>query len=1156
MKTSRDFDRAVRIFEQACELPPEERAAFLEHACTGDSALQAEVESLLAHDRAGTTFDAMVDGGMVEALADSLGTVSRDGALNQVGPYRIIRRIGEGGMGEVFEAEQESPRRRVALKVIRSGQLSPNIVRRFEHEAFVLGQLQHPGIAHIYESGVVSLDGRDQPFFAMEYIDGVRITTHADGHGLDKRRRLALFVHVCDAVQHAHQKGIIHRDLKPGNILVVDREPRSGKGTSSTRNGTECDNVGQPKVLDFGVARMTDGDMQAITMQTDAGQLVGTLAYMSPEQVAGDSSKLDTRCDIYALGVVLYQLLTDRMPLDVSGRSIAEAARIITDDDPTPASMIDRSLRGDIETILIKALDKDPARRYATAAELAADVRRYLRDEPIAARPASAIYNIRKFARRNRGLVGGLVATFLVLLLGAAGTTIGLLSALRANDELARTNSTLAAANLALEQTNNDLKKVSEFQSSQFTGIDVPALGQHIRTDLLDSAAEVEPPIESVLADVNFTDLARSALDAFIFSRGINTINNQFSDQPMLQARLLQDVATVQRQLGILNQAVAPQRQAMNIRRRELGNDHPDTLKSVEALGQLQQDLGEYDLAEKHYKEAWTANRRLHGDSHLRSLAGQSNMGSIEYAQGNLEAAAELTRTALDSYEALGNPIEALATMSVLGSILVEQSKFEEAEQVLRETLRRRRSALGGDDSMTLRSMTNLARLLHKIGKYKEGQALTEESLATYKRLLGDDHPETVEARMLLGDLLTARGKLSEAEPILRDALAAQRRLLGNAHPLTLGSVNNLAALLDQIGEYAEAEALFRESLAGHRRLFGDEHFQTLRAIGNLGFVLNLQGKSAEAEPYYRQALAGFQKVFGKEHQLTLSAMGNLGAFLSKMGKHAEAEPLYYEALEGRRKLLGDDHPSTLNATYNMGHLLLDKGALKDAEPFCEDALAGYQRVGGDTHIGTLFSLTLMAELRMAQNRPADAESFYLIAIERRRSVNGDDSPNTLRAMRGLAEALETQGRWADAEPWRRTVHDSVSRFDPPDEETLSSCKVFLGRTLLRQERHAEAEAILAQSLELHRNHVPETHWRRWFTQGLLGQAVASDQQRHTEAMLLIREAAERIAVPPNASDLVLEYIAATRRRGSRNLDSSTNNSVPATGNAEEKINE
>jgi len=323
--------------------------------------------------------------------------------LQQIGRYQIIRKIGEGGMGSVYEAVQEKPRRRVALKVIRLGCASGQALRRFELEANVLGRLQHPGIAQVYEAGTADAGQGPQPFFAMEYIEGGTLREYVAENRLGIRQRLELMAKICDAVQHAHERGVIHRDLKPGNILV--------------------DATGQPKILDFGIARATDSDVQITTMQTDVGQLIGTVPYMSPEQIAADPHELDIRSDVYALGVITYEMLAGKLPYDVQQKMIHEAARVIREDDPIPLSTVNRVFRGDIETIVAKTLEKDKTRRYGSAAELAADIRRYLQHEPIAARPPSTIYQVRKFARRNRALVGGVAAVFLALLVGMIVST-------------------------------------------------------------------------------------------------------------------------------------------------------------------------------------------------------------------------------------------------------------------------------------------------------------------------------------------------------------------------------------------------------------------------------------------------------------------------------------------------------------------------------------------------------------------------------------------------------------------------------------------------------------------------------------------------------------------------------------------------------------
>jgi len=418
-------ERAFEIFERACDLNTDAQADFVNQACGDDAALRDEVLSLLSHDQSDLDFDAALVEPARQALADGGSNPNFESKGSQfpdrIGHYRIIRRLGEGGMGEVFEAEQESPRRRVALKIIRASHLSEKLVRRFEHEAFVLGQLQHPGIAHIYESGMVVVAGRQQPFFAMELIDGVPLGDYADRHSLTVRQRLELIARVCDAVQHAHQKGIIHRDLKPANILVVAGGSQAGSFDSNATN-IQIDEIGVPKILDFGVARVADSDLQAATMETEIGQLVGTLAYMSPEQASGDATELDTRCDVYALGVILYQLLSGRLPHDLSKTSIANAIHIIQQTAPPRLSSIDASWRGDLDIIAGKALEKDISRRYQTPAELASDIRRFLRNEPIEARPPCTRYQIAKFAQRNKALVGGTVATVAAIFVGAIVT--------------------------------------------------------------------------------------------------------------------------------------------------------------------------------------------------------------------------------------------------------------------------------------------------------------------------------------------------------------------------------------------------------------------------------------------------------------------------------------------------------------------------------------------------------------------------------------------------------------------------------------------------------------------------------------------------------------------------------------------------------------
>ena len=392
------------LFAQAADLPETERGAFLEAACPGASDLRAEVEGLLAYDaaiRSGDGDHGFLKSPLVRAVevtssgSSSARSTEDRGQPRSIGRYRILRRHGEGGMGTVYEAEQDNPRRTVALKVIRPGLVSPELVQRFSHEAQILARLQHPGIAQVYEAGLND-DGR--PFFAMEFISGMPLDEYAQSHGLGVAARLELLASVCDAVQHAHNKGVIHRDLKPGNIVV--------------------DESGQPKVLDFGVAHVTAAELLTISRRTQAGQLLGTLSYMSPEQIAAEATGLDGRSDVYTLGVILFELLARRLPYRVDQLPAHEVARVIQQQEPSRLGSIDALYRGDVEILVAKALEKDKTRRYASAGDLATDIRRFLRGEPILARPASALYQLRKFARRNKALVAGVSGTFAALVLG------------------------------------------------------------------------------------------------------------------------------------------------------------------------------------------------------------------------------------------------------------------------------------------------------------------------------------------------------------------------------------------------------------------------------------------------------------------------------------------------------------------------------------------------------------------------------------------------------------------------------------------------------------------------------------------------------------------------------------------------------------------
>jgi eukaryotic-like serine/threonine-protein kinase len=833
-----DQHRRVKVLvEMASRRPPEERAAFLDSACRGDDALRAEVESLLACD---TPTGGLVDPGegwLADRLRELLGTgmgdpagaADADEALvgRRIGRYQVARLLAAGGMGAVYEAEQESPRRTVALKIMRCALASRSAQRRFEYESQILASLRHPWIAQVYEAGVHREPGAPPlPWFAMELVPGATpITTYAREQGLDVRRRLELFAKVCEAVHHGAMKGIIHRDLKPSNILV--------------------DTGGEPKIIDFGVARATDSDLAA-TLCTEAGQLIGTLQYMSPEQVGGalhhesirsiasiesitggapaSPHDLDTRSDIYALGVVLYELLCGRPPYDVSACPVLDAARLIREAPPPRPATLDRSLRGDIETILLKALEKDRARRYQSALELGRDIRRFLAGEAILARPPSAAYQMRVFARRHKAAFGALAAVITVLA-GAVVAVSILAVQLRAERDRAEAEATRALAAEA------DAEAIAEFQSGQLAGIDPAQMGQQIDADLEAmlrdslarrgaSPAEIETAaaeLHRLLAELNPTDLALRTLEANYFDRTLAAIDDQFADRPLVQARLLQTVASMLRGLGLFDRAMAPITTAVEIRNHKLGETHVDTISSLIEIGFLLQRQDRHEEAEAYLRRAVAAARRGPGEAHRITVEAINAMGVLLHGTGKYAESEQLFREAMQVGRRVLDDNDKLAMTLIgnLGFALERQERDTEAEPLYRGTLARRQAKWGLDDGFTLWAVYRLGTVLRKQGRLEEAEQHLLEAVDGFARIRGNDYWRRQWALAELGMALDAAGRVEEAEKRWREAAASSRRSTPPAPGDTAVFLLGHARVLTALGRLSEAE----ENLLEARRM-------------------------------------------------------------------------------------------------------------------------------------------------------------------------------------------------------------------------------------------------------------------------------------------------------------------------------------------------
>ncbi|MCA9281198.1 MAG: serine/threonine protein kinase [Phycisphaeraceae bacterium] len=931
---------ARRVFMEVADLPAEEQAAALAQACAGDDALRTEVDALLqAEARAG--------GFMADPTSDATGAHDEDATIaampservgGRIGPYKLLQLIGEGGFGVVYMAEQETPvRRKVALKIIKLGMDTKQVIARFEAERQALAMMDHPNIAKVFDAGATET-GR--PYFVMELVKGEPITEYCDRHNLSVEDRLDLFQQTCNAVQHAHQKGIIHRDIKPSNVMI-----------------TLLDSGPVPKVIDFGIAKATNQRLTEKTVFTEYRQFIGTPEYMSPEQAEMSGIDIDTRSDVYSLGVLLYELLTGTTPFDsqsLRSAGYGEIQRIIREETPhkpsTRVSTLDTLpsiaahrltepkklgliIRGDLDWIVMKALEKDRTRRYETANGFAADIQRYLDSKPVDAGPPSAAYRMRKFIRRNRASVAAASLMACVLILGVVGTTWGMLWALDERDraDMEATNASLAAeaertarleAQRASEEARvaeaaaiaraEELESVAAFQSSQLGGIDVELMGARLRDAILAATPEEShAALLEGLSPVNFTSLALRMLQDNIFERTIDAIDAQFEEQPLVRARLLQTVADTVRELGLLDLANDPQTRALAIRRDALGDDHPDTLTSISNMGFLLRLQGRLEEAEPYYLEALEGSRRVLGDDHFDTLISFNNMGGLLQSQG----------------------------------------RFEEAEPYYRRALEGRRRLLGDDHPSTLTSLNNVGGLLRKRERYDEAEPYYHEAMERRRRVLGPDHPSTLNSIGNMGLLLWQQGRLDEAEPYLREALEGRRRVLGDDHPYTLTSVNNMASLLRSRGRYDEAAAHCREAMSGFRRVLGDDHPSTLESISNMGALFEAQGRYIEAEPYYREALEVRRRVLGDDHPSMIDSIDRMSRVLMAQGRLTEAEPLWRELIERRTADADvlDAGPRTLDAAARV-LLIGDVDALNDprrALGYAKRACALEEAAGG-----------------------------------------------------------------------------------------------------------------------------------------------------------------------------------------------------------------
>jgi eukaryotic-like serine/threonine-protein kinase len=740
----------------------------------------------------------------LEATLDSLAAPVGipEHALGSIGPYRLIRKLGEGGMGQVWLAEQSAPvKRQVALKIIPPGRYDRSALLRFDVERQTLAIMDHPAIAKVFDAGSTP---EGQPYFVMEYVPGFPITNYCDQKQLSVHERLTLFMKVCEGVQHAHQKAIMHRDLKPSNILVV-----------------EVDGKPMPRIIDFGIAKAITQHAEDQTLLTRAGGMLGTAGYISPEQADPTVPDVDTRTDVYSLGVVLYQLLTGLLPFDAKQwqtKPLHVVLRQLHEEDPpSPSTRIGADststtaaqrrstdprqlaslLRGDLDWITLKALEKDRARRYGSPSELRADVGRYLRNEPVVARPASTAYRTKKYIQRHKIGVAAATAMALLLLAFAVLQTI----------QLRRTTRAL-----------NRADRVTAFMTDMF---------------------KVSNPSEARGNDIR----AREILD-----KSAKDIDTGLANDPELQAHMMSVMGTVYQSLGLSTKAEPLLRRALEIRQRVLGPRSPDTLQSESDLAVVVLAESRLEEAEKLCRDTFETRREVLGPEHHDTVDSMVQLARILGFQSRYVEAEELNRDALEMARRKWPQDRLTATaLALLADTLTHERKYSEAEKAGREALEADRRTLGSDHPSVLRDMFNLAAILSEEQRYADAEEMYKELVESARRVLGPQHPGTLAAMSSLAALLDDEKRFAEAEKLEREVLDAQRQVLGREHASTLLTSGNLGFTLIGEQHYSEAEKVLRETLADLRRVLGPSHEVTQSALLNLARVLALEGKRDEA---------------------------------------------------------------------------------------------------------------------------------------------------------------------------------------------------------------------------------------------------------------------------------------------------------------------
>jgi serine/threonine protein kinase/tetratricopeptide (TPR) repeat protein len=1053
-----DFAKLQEIFLAAVERHlPEDWDAYVNQACADDDELRRQVNLLLqAHREAGSVPGAAASE-PDQTRADQTATEA-PGAL--IGPYKLMEQIGEGGMGLVFVAEQQEPiRRKVALKLIKPGMDTRQVIARFEAERQALAIMDHANIAKVLDGGA-TVSGR--PYFVMDLVKGLPITEFCDQGQLTARERLELFASVCQAVQHAHQKGIIHRDIKPSNVLV-----------------TVQDGAPLVKVIDFGIAKALGQQLTDKTVFTGFAQMIGTPLYMSPEQAALSNADVDTRSDIYSLGVLLYEVLTGTTPFGkerFKEVGYDEMRRIIREEEPPRPSTristlgkaattvstqrksdpkrLSQLLHGELDWIVMKALEKDRNRRYETVSAFAADVQRYLADEPVLACPPSAIYRLRKFLRRKRSPVLAVAVVLLALVGGIVGLMIGLLQAeaawqAEANQRgIAEVNAGKAhaavdaekAARLTAENRLKQIEKANNILASIFQNLDP-------------RQAEKEQGLRR--------DLGRLVDDA------AKLLHAEAIDNPLVVARLQYLLGTSQVNMGHYQRGIPLLRESWQTRHTHLGPDHLDTLTSLHGLAWAYLRVGQTDKAVPLFERTLAKRQASLGPDHAQTLVSLNDLALAYQDCGLIDKALPMLKQVFEKEKALLGPDDpkTLTAMSNLAFAYSADGRQNIAVELMEQALEQQMAARGPDHADTIAFMNNLGQAYQSVGRLNRALPLLEQAFEKAKTVLGPEHPDTLTSQHNLARAYKGAGRLDKAVPLFEETVAKLKKQLGPDHPDTLESMLGLAKAYHAAKQPDKAMQLFLQTLQESETKHGSAHPATLNCKQGLADAYKAAGRLDKALPLYEQVLAGRRVKLGRKHPDTLKSLDQLAYAYAKLKQFDRALLLHKESVQLTQERFGLDHPETRMGLANLGANYMDLGQLDKASMVLEDVYAWARRQPADVQGRFAWLADALADTYERAGQLHKAEPFERENLKRARKLFGADDPRTTPTIAALSHNLLRQRKYVEAEKLMRECL-ALSEAKQAEHWTTFQAKALLGKALLGQTKYAEAEPLLLQGYE------------------------------------------------------------------------------------------